>query len=257
MMKLITLRKNLFNFALIAFLLLFYVSNQAWGNEVSLPRLASPVVDNVHLFSDKVIAFVETELYRLRQGGGPQIQVLSIESLDGANIEQYSIKIMDQEKIGDETKDDGLLFIISKSDKKMRIEVGQGLEGSLPDVNAKRIIDDIIKPYFRQGDMNAGLIQGLLAITSQVAPDFKWSQNLGYKHTNKGNRTKTKDISLVIIIIFIYLFISIFSRRRSSHFFGGSGWGGGPFIGGGRGGGGGSWGGGGGGFSGGGASGDW
>lgn len=242
------------------FALMFISLNDGWAAESNYPHLISPVVDNAHFFSQKVINFVEQELYRLRQEGGPQIQVLSIESLEGQNIEQYAIKLMDQEKIGDKKKDDGLLFIISKGDKKMRIEIGQGLEGTLPDVNAKRIIEDIIKPYFRQGQMNQGLIEGLVTITSQVAPDFKWSQDIAHQKIGNSHTKKSKDISIIIIIIVAYVIISLFSRRRGPSFFNGGGWGGGPFISGGRGGfsgGSGGWSGGGGGFSGGGASGDW
>jgi uncharacterized protein len=237
---------------------LLFLSFNVGADQTTLPQLNSPIVDNVHFFSQNVIRFAEQELYRLQKEGGPQIQVLSIESLDGENVEQYTIKLMDQEKIGDEKKDDGLLFLISKNDKKMRIEVGQGLEGSLPDVNAKRIIDDIIKPYFRQGQMNEGLIQGLVAITSQVAPEFKWALDGSYQKSRSPQTKKSKDIFSVLFVILLYIFISIFSRGRGPSFFGGGGRG--PFIGGGgRGGfgGGGGWSGGGGGFSGGGASGDW
>jgi uncharacterized protein len=257
--KVSSMIQSFYKHTLSTLLLLFFIPFTVQSAEANLPHLTSPVVDNAHFFSQNAISYVEGELYRLRQEGGPQIQVLSIESLDGESIEQYTIKLMEQEKIGDTKKDDGLLFIISKGDKKMRIEVGQGLEGDLPDVNAKRIIADIIKPYFRQGEVNQGLIQGLVAITSQVAPEFKWSQNVGYQQTRSSHSKKSKDLSSIIFIVILYIIISIFSRRRGLPFIGGSGgrggFGGGGFGGSSRGGGG--WGGGGGGFSGGGASGDW
>lgn len=236
----------------------FFFSYLSLAAEPNLPHFKSPILDAAHFFDASTVRFVENELFRLRDQGGPQIQVFTVESLDGENIEQYAIKLMEQEQIGDSKKDDGLLFIISKADRKMRLEVGQGLEGSLPDVNAKRIIEDVIKPYFRQGDMNRGLIIGLQTITSQVAPDFKWSQDLPMPKKRKMvSSQKVSDALGVVFFIIIYILYSVFFRRGRSSLLGG------PFIGGnsygsGRGwGSSGGWGGGGGGFSGGGASGDW
>lgn len=246
--------------------LFFSLSFASFGEteELTLPRLGSPVVDQAHLFSRSVVNYVESELHRLLQQGGPQIQILTVESTEGLSIEQYSIKIMEHEKIGNEKRDDGLLFLISAKDRKMRIEVGQGLEGSLPDVNAKRIISDIIKPFFRKGDMDGGLIQGLMTITSQVAPEFSWTPINGQLNSKKSNKrpTELKDSLLILIFIILYLIFSGIFRGRGRGFrrdpfsnWGGGGWGSGKGWGGGSGSG--SWGGGGGGFSGGGASGDW
>jgi uncharacterized protein len=222
-----------------------------WGGETNRPRLSSPVVDLAHIFDQTTIRYVESELHRLQNQGGPQIQVLTVESLDGESIEQYTIQIMEQEKTGNANEDDGLLFLISKVDRKMRIEVGQGLEGALPDVNAKRIIEDSIKPLFRQGQMDQGLVVGLKTITSQVAPQFVWSQGTTVHNRRSTSNKRIPDVASVILFIVFFLF-SFFFRRRGGFFGHGPNINTNSWTGGGRG-----WGGGGGGFSGGGASGDW
>jgi uncharacterized protein len=226
--------------------------------DFTVPPLSGPVVDQAGVLSAQAVDSLERALRALHDQGGSQINVLTVPSLEGLEIEQASIKVVDAWKLGGRKVDNGVLFFIAPKERKMRIEVGQGLEGQLTDVDSKRIIEDAVKPLYRSGDYSSGTIVGVYQIARKTDPNVDLTPYL----EGSVRRTKqTGSSGLPIRPIFIFLFLILFllfgrgGRRR----FGGGGmfYGGGGGWGGGSGGGGSSWGGGGGGFSGGGASGDW
>ncbi len=241
---------------------LFFVNfTTAWA--LDLPALSSPVVDEAGLlnFSDR--REIETWIYQYKKSGKAQIQVAIVESLQDVPIEEYSIKLVEQWKLGTGVKDDGVLFLISATDRKMRIEVGQGLEGALTDIQSKRILDDRVRPLFRSGQYAAGVAAGVAEIIKAVDPEYINAQpEQAYGGEEKlfsgGNL-----LYLILIILIIFLnIVGKTSRLRRRGLYGGligGGWGAGTGWGGGQGwgSGGGGWSGGGGGFSGGGASSNW
>lgn len=184
-----------------------------------------------------------------------QIQVLIIPTLDETPIEQAAIKIVEKWKLGTEKEDNGVLLIVALKERKIRIEVGQGLEGHIPDVVAKRIISDQIVPFFRKNNFSDGILVGVLLIARSIDPNYNIAIEVGQtnRHFSKNKRYSLGDSALIIILFVLFGFLSLFSRGRGGIWRGGRGssWGGGGF------GGGGGWSGGGGGFSGGGSSGDW
>jgi len=173
-----------------------------------------------------------------------------INTLNNYPLEYYTIDVVEKNKIGTKKNDNGVLFFVAKDDKKLRIEVGYGLEGALPDALASSIIRNIITPYFKQGDYFNGIYKGLSAIISAVKGE--------YKALPKSKKNKKNVFSTIFTILFIIIFFSSFFRRkgrgRNTIFWGGGFGSGGNFGGGGgfRGfsGGGGS-------FGGGGSSGSW
>lgn len=196
-------------------------------------------------------------LYDFNRRGVAQVQVLIVPSLQGIPIEQASIQISDKWKLGDEKKDNGVLFLISAQDRSMRIEVGQGLEGAIPDVYAKRIISDQVIPLFRAKKYSAGIVMGVHQILTLADKEFADSNQLA-KSSEGGNL----PVGLVILLLIIIIVLGRFGGGGRGNFRGGRGYGalgglGGLGGGGFGGGGGGGWSGGGGGFSGGGASGGW
>jgi uncharacterized protein len=94
--------------------------------------------------------------------------VLLVPTTEPEDIAQYSIRVVDQWKIGREKSDDGILVLVAKNDRKLRIEVGRGLEGAIPDLYAKRIVSEIIGPKFKQGDFYGGLDAGVDKLISLV-----------------------------------------------------------------------------------------
>lgn len=223
--------------------------------EFQVPRLTGPVMDQVGVMRPQDRRELESTIRDYNRQGKAQIQVLVIDSLQDYAIEEASIKITDQWKLGTEKKDNGILFLIAPNERKIRIEVGQGLEGTLPDVIAKRIIDDTVLPLFKARNLSAGVVVGVYQIIKYV------DQEYADEHLSEPAPAPTKSIPgwLVILILLFLLFVgrimpaSAFrgGRRGGGFYGGGFGGGGGGF------GGGGGWSGGGGGFSGGGASGSW
>jgi uncharacterized protein len=224
-----------------------------------VPTLVSPVQDEAGFFSARTRGEVATFLAMVRSKGGPQIQVLTVVNLQGLPIEEATIRVADAWTLGDKDKDNGILFLVSKEERKMRIEVGQGLEGDLPDVIAKRIISRVVTPLFKSGQMDRGLTEGVTAILSYIAPQFLEGREAP-SHEQIESQGRGSNLSFLFIIgLFLLIsFLRILMGRggfASSGYHRGGGYIGGGGFGGGRSSGG--WSGGGGGFSGGGASGDW
>lgn len=233
---------------LFAFILLFSCWAQA---EFEVPRLTGPVVDQVGVLRPQDRRELEAVIRDYNNQGKAQIQVLVVQSLGDLTIEEASIKVTDAWKLGTAKQDNGILFLIAPNERKLRIEVGQGLEGTLPDVIAKRIISDTVIPLFKARNLSAGVVVGVYQIIKYV------DQEYADQHLAQPEPAPTKSIPGWVIIVILLLLLFVGRFLPASSFRGGRG--GGGFYGGGGfgGGGGGGWSGGGGGFSGGGASGSW
>ncbi|MBW2294432.1 MAG: TPM domain-containing protein [Deltaproteobacteria bacterium] len=231
--------------------------------EFSIPALKSPVVDRAGLLSNASKARLERALQALKRDGGTQLAVLTVPSLEGLTIEQASIRVTDQWQLGSASEDNGVLLMIAKDERRIRIEVGQGLEGVLTDAHAKRIIDESITPLFRTGDVDAGVTIGVFEIARRTNPEIDLRAHLEGSlrpASRSSRRTRSSPLStllfLLIAIPVALMRMGMFGgtghyRRRGGYYWGGGGFGGGGgFSGGGFSGGGG-------GFSGGGASGGW
>ena len=129
--------------------------------DVAVPPLTGRVVDQTGTLSSGDIASLTQTLKALELRKGSQVAVLIVPTTQPETIEQYSIRVAEAWKIGRKKIDDGALLVIAKNDRKLRIEVGYGLEGALNDVTAKRIIDEIITPKFRSGDFVGGISEGV------------------------------------------------------------------------------------------------
>lgn len=218
-----------------------------------IPTLTGPVVDELNVIRPEVKASIENALRNFKTTEGIQFQVLLVDNLDGDVIENFAIKVAEKWKIGDEKSDKGAIFILALKERKLRIEVGQGLEGDLTDLQSKRIIKEV-GPYFKNQDYESGVVLTLSLMAKATHKELVFSE--GTTVSPKHYRNKVSSVK-IIIALFILIFVLQFMNPggRGPRGFGGGGYGG---FGGGGGfsGGGGGWSGGGGGFSGGGASGD-
>jgi uncharacterized protein len=129
--------------------------------DVAVPPLSGRVVDQTATLSSGDIASLTQSLQSLEARKGSQVAVLIVPTTAPETIEQYSIRVAEAWKIGRKKVDDGALLVVAKDDRKLRIEVGYGLEGALNDVTAKRIIDEVITPRFRTGDFAGGISAGV------------------------------------------------------------------------------------------------
>jgi uncharacterized protein len=146
----------------------------AYGLDV--PRLQGYVNDYAGMISPPAKLRIEEELRAFEQSDSTQIVILTIPSLEGENIREFGIKVGDAWKIGKKGKDNGVILIVSKQERKIGIEVGYGLEGKLTDLVSGRIIDLVITPKFKQSDFDGGFIAGVSAIIDATRGEFRAEQ---------------------------------------------------------------------------------
>jgi uncharacterized protein len=151
--------------SLVALMLAFAFAALA---DVAVPPLTGRVVDKTATLSGSDIASLDKILRDFEARKGSQIAVLIVPTTQPESIEQYSIRVAEAWKIGRRKVDDGAILVVAKDDRKLRIEVGYGLEGALTDVTAKRIIDEVITPKFRSGDFAGGISEGVNRILRVV-----------------------------------------------------------------------------------------
>jgi len=138
-------------------MLLLFASGSLRAELVPVPALQKRVTDLTQTLTPEQQSQLESKLAAFEQQKGSQIAVLVVPTTKPEEIEQYSIRVVDAWKLGREKPDDGVLVLVAKDDRKMRIEVGYGLEGAIPDLIAKRIITEVMVPSFRQGDFYGGI----------------------------------------------------------------------------------------------------
>lgn len=249
------MKKRLAWIFFVAYLLIAAV---AWAQ----PQIPPAPTDSIYIQDYAGVVSAETKS-RINSIGSQlaaktkaQIVVVTIKTLQGAPIEDYSLGILRQWGIGDKTLNNGIAIVVAVDDKQSRIEVGYGLEGVLPDAKVGRIQDDYMLPYFQKGDYDKGILNGYLAVATEAAKEYKLELKTEAKPVQRAHVTnqetwwdtlpwwlKLAVAGIVILLVMLdwmffggsitYLLLSIFMRRG-----GGGGNGGG--YGGGSGGGGGS-----------------
>lgn len=132
--------------------------------ESSVPFLSGRVVDTAGMIPGDVETQLVQELDALEKATSAQVVVLTIDTLGGEAIEDYSHQVAETWKLGQEGRDDGVLFLIVRDDRKMRLEVGYGLEPLLTDALSRRILSDVVTPRFRAGDFSGGVEAGVEAV---------------------------------------------------------------------------------------------
>jgi uncharacterized protein len=135
-----------------------------YGGMIDVPYLTGRVNDEAQILSESTIKTLSETLKQHEEKTTNQVVVLTVPSLEGDNIEDYANRVFNEWKLGQKGKDNGILVVVVPGDRKMRIEVGYGLEGELPDVLAGRIIRNIMTPLFRQEDYDGGIVSGVDAI---------------------------------------------------------------------------------------------
>jgi len=136
--------------------------------EIAVPVLKQRVTDLTSTLDATQIQALNARLAAFESGKGSQIAVLLVPTTQPEAIEQFSMRVAEAWKLGRKGVDDGVLLLIAKDDHKLRIEVGYGLEGVLNDATAKRIVSDVITPYFKRGEFYPGIDAGVSAIIKVV-----------------------------------------------------------------------------------------
>ena len=141
-------------------------------NSTEIPFLAGHVNDTAGIISPETVTRLEALLKEHEDSTSNQVVVLTISDLEGEEIEQFSIKVVESWKLGRKGKDNGVLLLISRDDRKVRIEVGRGLEGDLPDITCGAIIRKEIVPRFKEGDYDGGVVAGVTAILGAIQGSY-------------------------------------------------------------------------------------
>ncbi|MBA2405605.1 MAG: TPM domain-containing protein [Bdellovibrionales bacterium] len=137
--------------------LILLLSLNVWGAEIQIPALRAPVMDEAGFLSEQEEQDLNNLAYEIHTNQGPQITIFTVNDMQENEIEEFSIRVVEKWQLGSKEKDNGILVVIAKAERKMRIEVGQGIEGEITDFEANRYITSILTPYFKQSDLHGGL----------------------------------------------------------------------------------------------------
>ena len=133
-----------------------------------VPALSAHVTDTVGLLPEDRRQALESQLVQLEKDKGAQLAVLIVSTTRPEPIESYSLRVAEAWRLGRKGVDDGMLFIVARDDRRMRVEVGYGLEGAVPDAIAKRIVAEVVAPRFKAGDFPGGIEAGVAALVARI-----------------------------------------------------------------------------------------
>jgi uncharacterized protein len=192
---------------LIAIILaLFTFASSSFALEV--PPLSGHVNDYAGMLSPQAVQQLETALTDFEMSDSTQIAVLTIPTLEGEGLEEFSIKVAEAWRIGQKGTDNGVILLIAKQERKIRIEVGRGLEGKLTDLVSGRIIRGDISPRFKAGDIDGGIEAGVAAIMAVVKGEYKsMPRDLGH-----GKRGAHPIFTLLVFLAVACVFLGSISR---------------------------------------------
>ena len=168
---------------------------------VKIPVLQHPVTDLTDTLGTNQISILERKLSEFEQRKGSQIAVLIVPSTQPEAIEQYSLRVVEKWKLGRKKVDDGILLLVAKEDRRLRIEVGYGLEGAVNDVTARRIIAEKITPFFKQGQFYEGIEAGVDQLIKVIDGEQLPPPPQNKQQTN--NPQNDSDIEGVLLLAFM------------------------------------------------------
>jgi len=150
---------------------LVFLVAAAWAlaghaQQADVPYLTGRVVDQAEILKPATHKRLAEVLRAHEQKTTNQVAVLTVRTLNGESVEEYAVRVFEQWKLGQKGKDNGVLVLVASEDRRMRVEVGYGLEGTLPDAVAARVIRNVMTPRFKQGDYDGGIVQGAEAIVA-------------------------------------------------------------------------------------------
>ncbi|MEP6512925.1 MAG: TPM domain-containing protein, partial [Parafilimonas sp.] len=189
----------------VVLILLLLVSASQAQNVLPKPNPPRLVVDAAHLLSPEQRDILEEKLVALDDSTSNQISIITIPALGDYPIEVYAVKLFRDWGIGTSRNNNGILILVAVNDHKVRIEVGRGLEGAIPDVTTKSIIDNDITPNFKEGNYYRGLDQAVESLSQSAVGEYKIRRE-------KNNSDASGGGSLLGFIIFLIVMFIVFGR---------------------------------------------
>lgn len=175
---------------------------------LDVPQLKGRVNDYAGLLSPQAAQELEQRLAAFERSDSTQVVVLTIPTLAGENLEDFSIRVAEAWRIGQKGLDNGAILLIAKQERKVRIEVGRGLEGKLTDLVAGRIIRGDIAPRFKAGDFDGGVTAGVTAIMAVVKGEYKAQP----RDIRQARKSAPPIFSLLIFLLVACVFLGALSR---------------------------------------------
>ena len=186
---------------------------------LEVPILERQVTDLAGLFSLSAASEMDHRLKILEEETGAQVAVLTIPSLEGQVLEDFSMRVVEAWKLGSQDRDNGVLVLIARDDRKIRIEVGYGLEGVIPDVLAGRIIDNAMKPAFREGDFSRGTLRAVELIDGLVRADPEAAQALAGGSGGSPDALPLIAMGAIFLsVIGVFAFSALFTKGGGAWF---------------------------------------
>jgi len=176
----------------------------------NVPYLSGRVNDYAEILSSQTISQLDSKLKAFEDSTSNQVVVLTVNSLEGANLEEYSIKVAETWKLGQKGKDNGVLLLVVKNDRKIRIEVGYGLEGTLTDALCSVIIQRVILPKFRNGDYDDGVKAGITSILGAINGTFTAERASSGQHM--GFPEILIFLGIFTVVVGMFTFIALFTK---------------------------------------------
>lgn len=182
-----------------------------------VPALTGRIVDNANIITRKDKEEINSYLESLENSTGAQVAVLTINSLNGYSIEDFSMKVAESWKLGQKDKDNGALIVVALKEHKARIEVGYGLEGTLTDTKCGLILRNVIIPEFRNGDYSEGIVKGVKNIAGIISANEELISKSVLKESDKDNSYMGILYGFLWVFGWFILF-SCIASGRSNHF---------------------------------------
>lgn len=180
--------------------LILLLSLNVWGvTEIQIPALNAPVMDEAGFLNPAEREDLNQLAYEINTHQGPQITILTVKDLQDNPIEEFSIRVAEKWKLGTKERGNGLLIIIAKTERQMRIEVGQGIEGEITDFEANKYIREILTPAFREGQFHAGL----KTVMIDIAQKFNIKTEEGNRYVRRATPARVLKGPLVAAFPFL------------------------------------------------------
>jgi uncharacterized protein len=175
---------------------------------VNFPALTGRIVDQANIITADTRSVIEPKLAELEANSGIQLVVATISSLEGQEIEPYANELFRSWKLGEKTKNNGVLLLVAPNERRVRIEVGYGLEGTLTDALSKVIITNAITPRFKTGDFSGGIARGVDDIITVLTTDAsEWQKRPSLRLDNQQTSDPANWLLIAALIILVALLI--------------------------------------------------
>ena len=186
---------------------------------LNVPPMRAAVNDYAKMLETRDVQIIENYLEKLNRDTGIQIAVLTVPSLEGESIEDFSIRTVESWKLGQTGKDNGALLLIAAAEKKIRIEVGYGLEGILTDMQCGLIIRNLIAPHFKNGDYG----KGVAAAVQHMAQNVTFGEAAVIDENLSAAEDDRENGSLLSVVVLLIFFMIMSGMNRRGRYSGGSG----------------------------------